>query len=266
VLDREGAEWNTVALGPSKRRLADDLMRRLKTRFTKGALLHYGQGKWYPGESLPRWAFAAIGAKTASLSGSMRSSSLGIQGLRPRREASRTVHSCAGPAPRLRRQIHPAGIRGYLVLPLEGAPLPTNVDPFKSNLKEPEDRARLAKIFEQGLEKVIGYVLPVQRSEDAETPAGLPAVVFASERCYLIPAIPPSASVCRWIPCRGPSSAIFHISTNRTRSKNALRCPASITDLQQQIPALLVNRRSWRPCTASRWPATPPRKFCAPYC
>ncbi len=63
VDDMDGAEWNTLALGPEKRRLAGVLFRKLAHRFATGPLLHFGQGKWYPGEQLPRWALGCYWRK-----------------------------------------------------------------------------------------------------------------------------------------------------------------------------------------------------------
>ena len=60
VDDREGAEWNTDALGPTKRGLAQGLTLKLRQRYGAGGLLHFGQGKWYPGEQLPRWALSIL--------------------------------------------------------------------------------------------------------------------------------------------------------------------------------------------------------------
>src|SRR4029077_18053799 len=54
----DGAEWNTAAIGPEKRILGGQLLDRLRDRFAHGGLVHCGQGKWYPGEPLPRWALA----------------------------------------------------------------------------------------------------------------------------------------------------------------------------------------------------------------
>ncbi|MEZ4663023.1 MAG: transglutaminase family protein, partial [Caldilineaceae bacterium] len=58
--DMEAAEWNSSADGPHKRALAHGLIRRLQKVFGAGGILHFGQGKWYPGERLPRWKLAAF--------------------------------------------------------------------------------------------------------------------------------------------------------------------------------------------------------------
>src|SRR5208282_1009472 len=54
--DPDGAEWSTAALGAKKRKLAADLYWRLKNKYAPTGLAHFGQGKWYPGEQLPRWS------------------------------------------------------------------------------------------------------------------------------------------------------------------------------------------------------------------
>jgi uncharacterized protein (DUF2126 family)/transglutaminase-like putative cysteine protease len=56
----ESPQWNLEALGTLKRTRGLALLRSLRERTAPGALLHFGQGKWYPGEELPRWAFHCI--------------------------------------------------------------------------------------------------------------------------------------------------------------------------------------------------------------
>jgi transglutaminase-like putative cysteine protease len=150
--DMDGPEWNTVALGPMKRKLADQLMRRLKKRFSTGALLHYGQGKWYPGESLPRWAFACYWRKDGlpiwhnEELFALETKSYGHAD----KHAEQFAYALAQRLQCGNQFILPAFEDAWYYLWKERR-LPVNVDPFKSNLKDEEDRVRLAKIFEQGL-------------------------------------------------------------------------------------------------------------------
>jgi uncharacterized protein (DUF2126 family)/transglutaminase-like putative cysteine protease len=51
-------QWNTQADGPAKRVKASELAERLREVYAGGGLVHRGEGKWYPGEELPRWQIA----------------------------------------------------------------------------------------------------------------------------------------------------------------------------------------------------------------
>ncbi|MGN2634740.1 DUF2126 domain-containing protein [Nocardia takedensis] len=56
--DQVSPEWTTAADGPRKRERAVDLARRLAGIYAPTGLTQYRQGKWYPGEPLPRWEIA----------------------------------------------------------------------------------------------------------------------------------------------------------------------------------------------------------------
>ena len=58
VDDMVSAQWNTDADGPEKREAANRLADRLRRIYAVGGVVHRGQGKWYPGEPLPRWNIA----------------------------------------------------------------------------------------------------------------------------------------------------------------------------------------------------------------
>jgi uncharacterized protein (DUF2126 family) len=183
--DMDGAEWNFTALGTQKRQLAGALLQRLKQRFAPGGLLHFGQGKWYPGEALPRWALgcwwrldgvpiwkddALVADETVDY---------GYRGA----EACRFMHALVDALGVDTSHVIPAYEDIWHYLRAERR-LPVNVDPLSSNLKDEAERARLARIFEQGLDHIVGYVLPVARQGDGWTSGPW---FLRTERLFLIP-------------------------------------------------------------------------------
>ncbi|MEM6712114.1 MAG: transglutaminase family protein [Pseudomonadota bacterium] len=173
--DLEGEEWNTSAVGPTKRGLADELTHRLADRFAPGGLLHYGQGKWYPGESLPRWTFAiywrADGRpawRDRSLFEREETQVISEQAASEDTSEDRTDDAKAV----IEAVATSLGVDMTFIMPayedpatwlVKEANLPDNVTPDNSKLTNPEDRARLAKVFDRGLTTPTGYVLPIQR-------------------------------------------------------------------------------------------------------
>jgi uncharacterized protein (DUF2126 family) len=162
--DMEGAEWNTAALGDDKRHLAGKLFDRLRACFAPGGLPQFGQGKWYPGEPLPRWAMSCywredgvplwndprwLGRPAAAGGGS------GID------EAERMLRAIAAQLDLSERFVIPAYEDPAHQLWNEGN-LPVNLDPTRAGLTDSLERRRLARLLEQGLDRPAGLVLPLK--------------------------------------------------------------------------------------------------------
>ena len=188
--DMDGEEWNTTALGPIKYKRADTLARRLRSRFAPGGMLHHGQGKWYPGESLPRWSLGLYWRKDGEPV--WREPELTADENAPgglTEEDAR--HFIVELGERLELDpVHVVpGYEDVWYHLWKERRLPVNVDPFDNKLDNAQDRKRLARIFEQGLDKVVGYTLPLRRDyyTDGTSAWASGQWFFRPERMYLIP-------------------------------------------------------------------------------
>ncbi len=186
VDDRDGAEWNTEAMGPHKRERAEDLAARLRHHYAPQGLLHCGQGKWYPGEQLPRWSINLFWRKD----GEPIWSDPALYAEDHKDYGARAEHSqrfLALVAEHLGLEsthIFPAYEDTFYYLWRERR-LPSNVDPFDARLDDPLERDRLRKVFSQGLEKTIGHIFPIVRHPRGPWQTG--PWFLRDERCYLIP-------------------------------------------------------------------------------
>jgi hypothetical protein len=160
--DHDGAEWNTEALGPTKRVRAAEIFHRLREKYAPNGLQHFGQGKWYPGEQLPRWSLNCLwrcdGEPVWNDPALYADETRDLRCRRgPRRALPEAPRRSPGDRPQVRL---PAYEDVYYYLWREHR-LPANVDPFDARLEDPLERRRLAQVFRQGLDQAIGHVLPV---------------------------------------------------------------------------------------------------------
>ena len=187
--DMEGPEWNTEAGGVAKRKLSSVLIRRIRDRFAPGGLLHNGQGKWYPGESLPRWAltcFWRVDGVPLWQDDSLFADDGVDYGhtIRDAKEFLARLSFRLGLSPEYANE----AFEDSFDFERQERLLPANADPADNHLEETEKRDRLRRVFQRGLKNPSGLVLPIQRGTVKDGPEWQTSVwPLRGETLFLIP-------------------------------------------------------------------------------
>jgi uncharacterized protein (DUF2126 family) len=186
VDDMDGPEWNTLALGPRKRELGGKLFKRVVAEYAKGGFVHHGQGKWYPGEPLPRWVLACFWRKDGKPL--WRDQNLLADPLVP---GKHTADDALNFAEALAAMLKIDGER--LVPGYEDAlyhiwrerRIPAGFDPAETASIDKAERARLGAVMEAGLGAPVGYALPVRRDPTGKWTSS--PWYFVADNMFLIP-------------------------------------------------------------------------------
>lgn len=165
--DMESPQWNDAALGKEKLQLSEALLLKLKNRFAPNGVLHYGQGKWYPGEEIPRWALATFWRsdkkplwRNPKLLADAHAD-LGHDN-NSAKQFARTLCASLG----IKTNMVQAAYEDAWHYLRKEQELPVTIDPYNANLKDDLERKRLAALLQRGLDSISGYVLPLQPKDD----------------------------------------------------------------------------------------------------
>lgn len=164
--DMDSPEWNTDALGPTKRRYASRLLNKLAPLWSPGAAIQHALGKQYPGEQLPRWAMFSHWRRDGEpiwQDASLLASEDDTDTKTPQ-DAARFAAALAE-----RMQVDPGFVNAafediHYYLWREHR-LPANVAVEDAKLRDALERDRLARVFGHGLAAPVGSVLPLRRVE-----------------------------------------------------------------------------------------------------
>lgn len=180
-------EWNTEAMGETKWQSALTMGKELQQRFGAGCLVLHRMGKWYPGESLPRWGMELIwrqdnvpvwrdasrmvfqGKDEIDAEQGVKDSKRFLETLLSKLDLPGRIHTAyEDPWPSLRDEQE----------------LPVDADPRKAKLDDPEERRRLSRILGRGLGTEAGFVLPLTCIDREWTSQEW---TFRRENLYLLP-------------------------------------------------------------------------------
>jgi uncharacterized protein (DUF2126 family)/transglutaminase-like putative cysteine protease len=184
--DMDGPEWNTLALGPRKRELAGKLFHRVFAAYAPGGFIHYGQGKWYPGEPLPRWVLACYWRKDGKpiWQDPKLFADPTLKGSQGTADARRFAAALAERLGLGEDRLVP-GYEDSLYQVWRERRLPAGYDPKEISAADQAERLRLGAVLEAGLHKPVGYALPIRRGATGQWTSS--PWYFVAERMFLIP-------------------------------------------------------------------------------
>ena len=243
VNDRDAPEWNIDALGPTKRGFATELVQKLRQEYGRGGFLHFGQGKWYPGEQLPRWALNIYwrGDRQPVWANPALFADERLPTHYTSEDARRFTQTLAAKLGVSSKFMQSAYEDTWYYLWRERR-LPVNVDPFKSKLDDEMERARLRRVFEQKLDSVVGYVLPIKVADapGANGPVWRTGSWFLrDERMYLMPGDSPMGLRLPLdsVPWVSKADYPYLIEQDPSIARAALAAPGAARRLQSAAPA-----------------------------
>jgi uncharacterized protein (DUF2126 family)/transglutaminase-like putative cysteine protease len=184
--DMDGPEWNVLALGARKRELAGKLFGKVFAEFGKGGFVHYGQGKWYPGEPLPRWVLSSYWRKDGKPIWHipLLLADPTVPGTHGAEDAKRFAEGLAGRLGIAAERLVP-GYEDTLYTVWRERRLPAGYNPGEVSLTDKMERDRLGAMIEGGVEAAVGYALPAIRDPSGKWRSS--PWSFTAGRMHLIP-------------------------------------------------------------------------------